>query len=209
MIADWPCQARTKSLFCIAIFYRLGCRTAAVALCAASLAACMPGTSPKPQTTAAGLEFEVTGKLAVRNAQRGQSMRFRWRQYPQHYVIEVWGPLGQGRVHLHGTADFMTVERGDEIVAAGVPAEVMQAQLGWSLPVQVLSRWIVGEPHPDYMVTQLAKDKRGQVNGFTQAGWQVSLSAIELRQRRSTPGRIVAARQAQKITVAVQSFLEG
>ncbi len=48
--------------------------------------------------------FELNGKMAVRNAAERYSARFIWRQSGRVFDIDVWGPLGQGRVHLRVTA---------------------------------------------------------------------------------------------------------
>ncbi len=192
MIADWPCLSRTKPLFCLAI------------LASALVAGCV---THAPRISPETLEFEVQGKLAVRLAQRGQSMRFNWRQYTGAYEVQVWGPLGQGRVMLTGTPDDMRVKRGDRVVDRGPPAQVMARHLGFVLPIDVLSSWIRGMPHPDYPARVLATDGGGQVQDFVQSGWRVSLGGQGAQ--GPAPARIVAANGEQKITVAIKSFIEG
>ena len=44
----------------------------------------------------------ITGKLSIRLEGSGHTANFRWRQTGENYLIEVWGPLGQGRTTLQG-----------------------------------------------------------------------------------------------------------
>ena len=180
----------------------------------------------------ADLEFTVAGKIGFKQDGRGQSARFSWLQYADGYEIEVWGPLGQGRVRLTGNFSRMAVYRGDELQRLGPTGEVMQATLGWSIPIEVLRAWVEGVPHENHAVSDVVRDEMGLYGGFSQAGWAVLLSKYKNRpsgpesgpeslqiQEKSqnaeaiglqTPGKLVARKligsNTVQITVSVVEF---
>ena len=117
------------------------------------------------------LGYALEGKLAFRTGDVSRSANFRWRQAGNRYDVEMWGLLGQGRTQFQGDSAELTVLRGGEILAQGAPEQIMQAQLGYSLPLSVLAGWLQGEPSPT--ASNLARDEQGNVLSFSEAQWEV------------------------------------
>ena len=165
---------------------------------------CLAGCAGKTAPGAAHLTFEISGKFGIRDGSEGYSARFNWQQSQHGYVIEVWGPLGQGRTRLEGDEALMRVLRGDQLIAQGEPEMVMAANLGWSVPINVLPSWIGGTPHAQLRFSEVVFDADGRYVEFVQAGWQVSLS----RYQTTRPARIVARKGTRKVTVIVRNFVQ-
>ena len=193
-----------------------------------------------PQTPIgrAPADFILSGKLAVRDAERGVSLRLRWAQRQDAYDIEVWGPLGQGRTRLQGDAQSMRVTRGDQLLAQGTPEDVMRAQLGWAVPVRYLPAWIRGEPYrpgldrvetPFLRLRHAELDDAGRFTSFEQANWHVALSRYtawpaatptsdaasdatdenaEGSVSSTTPARLVARSEDRKVTLVISRFTD-
>lgn len=185
---------------------RLKCLIIKVIFCTFGVAGC--ATMPAGSGTT-DLQFEVLGKIGVRDAERGYSAQFNWRQYLDAYQVEVWGPLGQGRTRLEGRSESATmlVWRGDELLGRGAPEQIMMANLGWSMPVDVLPFWMRGQPHGQIPLVDEVRDESGRFVEFSQAGWQVEMSRYATLQAR-TPGRIVARQADRAITLVVREFLQ-
>ena len=104
------------------------------------------------------MNFQLRGKLGVEQPSKSVSARFVWRQRDSGFTIDLWGPLGQGRVRLTGDAHSIAVVDGKgAILSEGDHDEVMRAHLGWTLPLEVLPDWVLGTPsnaalhqHPEY-----------------------------------------------------------
>ena len=194
MIAENFLASRLKYLIFKVILYLFG-----VAGCAATA----------PLSSTAPVEFEVLGKIGVRNGQQGYSAQFTWRQYFDGYQVEVWGPLGQGRTRLEGRkeAATMLVWRGDRLLGQGAPQQIMMDNLGWSMPVDVLPFWMRGQPHGKIPVMHEIRDASGRFVRFSQAGWQVEMNRYATAQAR-TPGRVVARQADRTITVIVREFMQ-
>lgn len=201
MIAECRPGAEDKSLILKGILFTL---------CAAI---CLSGCAVKPLVVlppAAQLEFQAAGKFGIKDGDKGYSARFSWQQYNNGYVIEVWGPLGQGHTSLLGDAHSMQVRRGAQLLAEGSSESVMYTHLGWSVPINVLPAWLQGKPAPILDYVDAAYDPAGQFTEFRQAGWQVALERYTARDPASTlpftPARIVAQSGARRVIVAVSEF---
>lgn len=190
MIADWSVNELYKSLFFIAILF------------AFTVAGCT-SVPPGPE---APYDYSVKGRIGVRNDGAGHSANFKWQQLGTRYNIEVWGPLGQGRTVLEGDQRFMVISRGGEIVARGHPADVMFANLGWSLPVDVLSTWLLGAADESEPFSVTAVDADGRVTELRQLGWQVTFDRFPTAPGDLQPRRIKARRGGEAITVVVSDF---
>jgi outer membrane biogenesis lipoprotein LolB len=169
------------------------------------LSACAGRVEP---LLAAG-DFTLEGKLSVSQDGRNQSANFRWRQLGEQYDVEVWGLLGQGRTRLTGESEHLAIQRGGVLLASGPPSEVMQAHLGFSLPVEVMWAWLQG-----YAASggeNLVLGDNHELVGFEEYGWYVafakyrSFNDVDGQMR---PSRIVASRGTQKVTVAIRRFLK-
>ena len=154
-------------------------------------------------------EFAVEGKLSVFQNDRNQSANFRWRQMGEQYDIEVWGLLGQGRTRLTGQSEHLAIQRGGVLLASGRPSEVMQAHLGFSLPVGVMWDWLQGHAASEGEKLELGDNQ--ELVGFEEYGWHVSLARyrpFDDIDGQMRPSRIVATRGTQKVTVAIRRFLK-
>ena len=189
MIADWAWSSLAKLLFFHVIFLVLwGCAS----------------TQLKPPES---LEYRASGKISARVDGRSSNANFRWQQGQGQYQIEIWGLLGQGRTWLRGNSEFMTVTRGDEVLAQGAPQDVMQTHLGFYLPVEVMWAWLTGEAAtPDAEVNQGVE---GHIDAISEFGWRVELARHKQffgPEGAWQPARIVAQKAPLRLTVAIREF---
>lgn len=155
--------------------------------------------------------FELRGKLAVREAGERFSGNFLWRQQGERFDIDIWGPLGQGRVHLVGEDDRMSVLDGDgAVVQTGTQQQVMEAALGWSMPLDVLPYWVLGMPDERIPAEALVLDDGSRIRSFVQAGWEIKLEDYrEVAQdagARWLPRRIDATRDATSLRLVISTW---
>jgi len=169
------------------------------------------GCAVQPITPSPELQFAVVGKFGIRDGEQGYAARFEWRHYADEYRIQVWGPLGQGRTQLHGSAHTMQVSRGEKVLAQGTPDQMMYDYLGWSVPVEVLPAWFAGRPQSALTYYGAVHDGSGQFTRFHQAGWQVDLSGYTTRSHSRdsvvTPAKIVARNGSRRVTVAIRDYV--
>ena len=172
----------------------------------AVLAGCA-GRAPTPDQGMEDLVFRVEGKISVRGAAGGASASFVWWQRKGSYEVEFWGPLGSQRTRIQGDeGSFAIVNAAGERIAGTNPEALMQRELGWSVPVAVLSHWIRGAPSPALPWQTASHDSGGRFVAFEQAGWQVE---VPVRGDKALPTRIRAKRGHDRIVVACRNWSFG
>ena len=134
--------------------------------------------------------YAVTGKAVVRSPQGSQRLSFRWQQSRGEYRISVWGALGVGRVQLSGTQQAVSVSRGGGDAISGPAAQMMEQYLGWSVPLEAMGSWLLGEPATTLEQDLVATDDRGRVTGLRQGGWYIEYSQHEWVNDQWRPKRL-------------------
>ena len=146
------------------------------------------GCASQPPAMAAS--YAVTGKAVVRSPQGSQRMSFRWQQARGEYRISVWGALGVGRVQLSGTQQAISVFKGGGDAMSGPAAQMMDQYLGWSVPLEAMGSWLLGEPATTLGQDLVTTDDRGRVTGLRQGGWEIEFSQYEWVNDRWRPKRM-------------------
>lgn len=169
------------------------------------------GCASLPERGPAAGGFHLRGKLGVVQGEESFSARFLWRQQREDFAIDLWGPLGQGRVRLSGNERYLELRDGDgSVISAGDADDVMLTHLGWSLPLEVLPQWVRGRPAPNLPVTARAEDEQGRLIRFTQLGWAVELEryqpVADAASATTLPHRVTARRGTERVRLAISEW---
>jgi len=164
--------------------------------------------APRPEEPA---DFQLRGKLGVVDGSESFSARFIWRQHGPVFNIDLWGPLGQGRVRLSGDERRIAVLDGSgKILTEGDHAEVMYAQLGWTLPLTVLPDWVLGVPDPGAPSVGAQYDADGHLLAFAQLGWTVTFADYrevdDGARVRWLPRSITASRGEYRVRMVISEW---
>ena len=155
--------------------------------------------------------FVLRGKLAVVEGERSVSARFLWRQTGDTFAIDLWGPFGQGQMHLDGDRrELVLRDAAGNVLTRGSHEAVMQAQLGWSLPLAVLPDWVRGRPHAGLPSANRATDAEGRLTSFTQLDWTVALGRWRPSEKssagREMPHQVSARRGVHRVRLAISDW---
>lgn len=116
--------------------------------------------------------WDINGKLAMRSqAQSGSGVLF-WLQRQDYFDIRVTGPLGQGATRLTGRPGEIRLTTPQHDLSADSAEQLMQDQIGWSLPVNHLLWWVRGLPSPD-STYRLQLNPDSLAARLEQDGWQL------------------------------------
>ncbi|RKR02570.1 outer membrane lipoprotein LolB [Kushneria sinocarnis] len=115
-------------------------------------------------------QWEIAGKVAIRTPDNSESANLDWKRTPRHYRIMVSGPFGAGRNTLEGNGQRVTLSNGEGTFTARTPEALMQARMGWSLPISALDYWVRGLPAPD-TPHDIEHDRAGFPAVMQQNGW--------------------------------------
>ncbi len=181
-----------------------GCRTAP------PVAVAGPGPdAPWPEQRAA-LEkldrYGLNGRVAVAANGQGFSASLRYQQLPRRSDLALDGPLGIGglRVMLDGETLEIATSRGEKLDGADARAE-LERRLGFTLPLSELRWWLLGIPAPgDSSVDQ--DGGSGEIRGFTQGGWRVSIDTRAAGLGFSLPRRLTAEREGARLKLLVEQW---
>ncbi len=155
-------------------------------------------------------DFELKGKVAVKDAGDNFTARIHWRQQGDQFRIDLWGPLGQGRVQLLGShAHIALLDGKGRIVTQGPQDSVMREQLGWSMPLDVLPAWVRGEPKSGIPSSDLELAD-GVVRSFRQLDWLVTYGPYQSveseREVRSLPRKITVENAVTRVRLVISEW---
>ena len=142
---------------------------------------------------AKGLEFELTGRIAVRYNHEGSSGNIAWRHRARADELLITSPLGQGvaRIERDGEVASVTTSSGRTYRAQHAEALTEQV-LGYRVPLAGLADWVRARPAPG--PARETRDAHGRVREIQQDGWLVEYlaygedGALPTRLRLTYPG---------------------
>ena len=180
-----------------------GCRTAP---------APVPGpgaNAPWPEQQAALAKFDsysLNGRVAVAASGEGFSGTLRYQQQPNSSELALDGPLGLGgmRVALEGDEFRMSTSSGEQLAGAVARAELEQ-RLGFALPIAELRWWMLGIPAPGEASVD-ADAGSGEIRGFLQNGWKISIDARAAALGFALPQRLTVTREGARLKLLVDRW---
>jgi outer membrane lipoprotein LolB len=196
--------AATAALGMLAVL--AGCRTAPPPTVVVG-----PGADAPWSEQRAALEklerYSLAGKVAVAANGQGFSASMRYAQQSQRADLALDGPLGIGglRVALRGEELEVTNSRGEALDGEAARAE-LERRLGFELPLDELRWWLLGLPAPGPSMPDAAPGT-GELRGFTQNGWRVSINTRAPALGFSLPQRLTAERDGARLKLFVERWL--
>ena len=132
--------------------------------------------------------WEIKGRLAAKIDRDGGSASFIWQRQGDEHSIELYGPLGSGRIFLkqsQGKASL--IDNSTEFFGKNLE-DVLFQRVGWLIPFDYLQLWLIGRPQLDAISDQHYEQDR--LVKFSQAGWQVSYNKFETFSGIDSPTKI-------------------
>lgn len=106
------------------------------------------------QSVQALSDWELSGRLNVRQQNASDTVSINWQQQAQNFEIRLSGTLGLGAVQVHGSPDEVVVEKaGAETVVLPDLQALTRNYLGYDFPAAQLLFWVRGIPAPENIIT--------------------------------------------------------
>ncbi|MCD8512198.1 MAG: lipoprotein insertase outer membrane protein LolB [Nitrincola sp.] len=134
--------------------------------------------------------FDARISISQPLAERNDSARINWEQQQSDYKIHLSaGPFNQTVAIMTGRPGHAEIQVAgeDDRYAARSPEALMQAILGWNLPIRHAVWWVRGVPDPTLPHGLVAEDSNYR---FIQAGWDIDI----LRFQEVSPNHRLPAR---------------
>jgi outer membrane lipoprotein LolB len=134
--------------------------------------------------------WQLRGKIGLRGPQLAESAYLNWRQCGPNYDLRLSGPLGQSVARIEGRDSQLTVAiAGREPVTTAEPEQLLQQQLGWSVPIRALRYWVRAEAAPGGGAELLGPPQQPQ--HLRQFGWQVDYLSYYTSATVALPAKLI------------------
>ncbi len=157
--------------------------------------------------------WELEGRLVVRQDGDSDTVNINWRQQGESFDLRLFGGFGLGAVRVLGNDAAVTVEEsGAAPVTLPSLAAVTQQYFGYEFPTAELLYWVRGLPAPRAGSNtlddnrMLATLQQKDANGLD---WTLTFDRyLELEDQAGThlPGRIVAQREGLELRFLINSW---
>ncbi len=150
--------------------------------------------------------WQINGKLGIRSERESGSAVLFWLQRQDYFDIRLSGPLGQGSTRLTGRQGAVSLEVANRgTFKASSAEELMQQQLGWSLPVENLLWWVRGLPAP-HSKSKLQLDSNSLLAKLEQDQWQIDYLSYRTENGLQLPERIKLSGAGLNITLVIKEW---
>ncbi len=127
------------------------------------------------QQVRAVVNWQATGRMAIRTEQTGGSVSFDWRQRQNTTALVLNAPLNQGTLTLTGTPDLMRIEDSSgQSRITQTPDQTLTRLTGRHIPIRALPDWIRALPHTSSAQTLF--NEQGQLIRLHDEGWTLHYS---------------------------------
>ena len=134
--------------------------------------------------------WSLNGRFAIRYHDEGGSGIIRWIRKGDDYDLRLYDALGRMQLRLWRESGRVSMQsREGELQDSESAEQLMQSQLGWSLPITALDHWVRGLEDPDLPLEAHQVDGL-YVQSLSQAQWQIAYSRHELVDGLWVPGMI-------------------
>ena len=148
-------------------------------------------------------QWRLQARAAVRQGEEGGTVDLQWSQGPTTYSLDLSGPFGSGHLRLSGDDSGARLQRGGEVLEAESAETLLEATLGWSVPVPALRRWVIGLPggSVDYRI-----DEYGRLAQLRDGPWSVVYQQYRPVDGLELPARLVLERRDLSIRLAISDW---
>lgn len=116
--------------------------------------------------------WRIDAKLAVKAGNKGGHASMRWHRDGATEHLEIFGPLGGGRVVIDSDANGARLKDTNGKILHGAEIEsLLQQRLIWPLPFNNLASWVRGLPASDTQALQF--NAAGALSSMNDGDWQV------------------------------------
>lgn len=149
-------------------------RSFAAASGALLAAALLAGCAPEFVLPSSDVQFELSGRLAIRYRDEGATGNLAWRHSERTDELLLTSPVGQGLARLvrQDAEVVLTLQDGRQMKAADAEALTEQA-LGFRIPMAGLAEWVRGRLAPAPPPVREVRDGQDRLIELEQAGWTV------------------------------------
>lgn len=151
-----------------------------------------------------GVNFELSGKLALSDGVEGGSGRLIWKQYDNKVHASFKAPLGQGNWTIEEQANNASLVVNSETPYYAQQAETLiEEAVGWSVPWQALKKWLLAQPVD---ADQAEIKNTATSKTINEQGWTLVYDRFQSYPQGCLPHRIMASKAPYSIRLVVRDW---
>jgi len=182
-------------------------RYAALAAATLLLGACA-GRGIQPGAMEDARRWQLSGKMGIKTDRFAESASINWRQCGEVFDVRLSSPLGQTVARIEGRGQQLTVWMdGREPVTTAAPEELLQARLGWSVPIRALRYWVRGEAAPGARADLTGPQKQPET--LAQFGWQARYPTWHQNAATALPAKVLLSDGRLQATLLIRDWTLG
>lgn len=108
--------------------------------------------------------YNISGRFSIVTPQKDYYGNFNWQRESGDDHLAFMSPLGNTVAQIVVESGIATLNNGSQVYSGHNLDQMMQEQLGFSLPVNYLHYWLQGVPLPQYQVQNRLNSGFGQLN---------------------------------------------
>ena len=136
-------------------------------------------------------QFKLQGRIGVQTEGKGFSGTTHWQHDNAGDNIALFSPLGGQIATIKTAADGVELVTSDGKSFSAKDAETLtQQNLGWSLPMQGLTDWVLGRPASGSNASDIILDSTGRLTKLKQDGWEIEYPEYVETSGQQLPGKI-------------------
>jgi len=146
-------------------------------------------------------DWSFEGRLALTDEKDSVTANISWKHRVAADLIELSGPLAQGKIAISITADKVVLDDGETPKEFDGSADlVFSSQLGVDVPIAALRFWVLGVSEPGQPFVE-------RTDGFEQYGWQIKYNSLQQVNTEWMPKKIQAEKDKTKIKLIVDQWI--
>lgn len=150
-------------------------------------------------------DFKINGRIGVQAQGYGLSGPIKWEHNQDNDEIGIFSPLGNKVAEIVKTSEGVTLTTEGKTLKAQDTGSLTELTLGWRLPFDHLSDWIIGRPAKG-LVSQAAWDEKGQLSKLTQDGWEVSYMQYQTESQHALPNKINLRNNKMNVRLVIENW---
>jgi outer membrane lipoprotein LolB len=158
--------------------------------------------------------WHLDGKLGIRSPKGADSVSINWKQCGNRYQIRLNSLIGTHIASIDGEPAGVTAQFDDRGTLQADSAEALiEAELGWNLPVGALQHWLRGKPDPG-LSQQLQRNSDGTIKSLSQGEWTVDYlrhtsSEPSIKNIEKLPEKLRLKRSDSTLTLLISNWRLG
>lgn len=154
-------------------------------------------------------QFKLHGRIGIQNNGQGFSGQIDWQHNAVHDQIALFSPFGGqvANIEKNNVSATLIDDKGQTYTADNIRL-LMQNNLGWYIPLDLLVDWVLGRPstHDDRSQAIMTWNHAGHIQKITQNGWEVAYQHYLLHEGYTLPSKLTLRKDQLYLKLIIESW---